>query len=242
MPKDMPTNPRILVFIPARGGSKRFPKKNLASLNGKPLLSYPIDAAKQVSRVDRVIVSTDNEEIASLARSLGAEVPFTRPEEFATDQSPVIDSVVHAVKELEAKEGYKPDYVILLQTVTPRILPEHLEKAIDLAIEKNADSVVNVCELDTANHPYNIRQINEDGSTSFWQETLHYDLLGKPKPKFYHAANLWLTSRETLLNEHRLEGKKNFSVVIDRKFANDIDYPADLELLETIIRSEDASV
>ncbi len=237
-PQPMTASPRILVVIPARGGSKRFPDKNLALLDGKPLLSYPIDAAKQVARIDRIVVSTDDERIAALARELGAEVPFMRPAEHATDASPVIDTVVHLVKELDSREGYRPDYVILLQTVTPLILPEHLEKAIDLAIEKQADSVIAVCELDTTSHPYSIREIHPDGTISFWQEKLHYELLGKPKPKFYQATNLWLSSRETLLNEHRLEGKKNFPIVIDRKYALDIDYPADLQFIEALIRSE----
>ena len=234
----MSSFPRFLVLIPARGGSKRFPDKNLAMLNGKPLLAYPIDAAKQVSRIDRIIVSTDDERIAALARQLGAEIPFLRPTELATDQSPVVDTAVHMVKELEAREGYRPDYVILLQTVTPLILPEHLEQAINIAMEKNADSVITVSEVDTVNHPYNVRAISPEGQISFWQEQLHYESLGKPKPKFYHAANLWLTSRETLLTEHRLEGRKNYPLIIDNKFAVDIDYPADLKMLEMLMRSE----
>lgn len=230
----MSESPRIIAVIPARGGSKRFPKKNLATLHGKPLLSYPIDAAKQVSRIDRVIVSTDSEEIATLARQCGAEIPFMRPDEFATDQSPVIDTVVHAVTELE-HQGYRADIVVLLQSVTPLIRPDQIERAIDLIIEKQADSVVAVSEVDTANHPYNIREIGPDGHTAFWQEKLHYELLGKPKPKFYTAANMWLTSRKTLIDEHRLEGKNNYSIIVPRVFALDIDTPEDLMLLETVL-------
>lgn len=231
-------HPIFLVLIPARGGSKRFPDKNLATLNGKPLLAYPIDAAKQTGRVDRIIVSTDDGRIASLARELGAEVPFLRPAELATDQSPVIDAAVHMVKALDAREGYRPDYVILLQTITPLILPEHLARAMNLVTEKNADSVVAVSELDTSHHPYNIRTISPDGRVSFHQEELHYAHVGKPRPKFYHAANLWLTSRETLLNERRLEGKNNYPLIVEKKFAMDIDSPADLTFLETLIRTE----
>jgi len=238
----MSASPRILVVIPARGGSKRFPNKNLASLNGKPLLSYPIDAAKCVAQIDRIVVSTDDDRIAELARSLGADVPFLRPAELATDQSPVIDTIVHAVTELEAREGYHPDVVILLQTVTPLILPEHLRQGINLATEKQADSVVAVCALDTTSHPFNIREIHPDGSISFWQEQLHYDLLGKPKPTFYQAANMWLTSRKTLLTEHRLEGHRNFPLVIDRKYAMDIDYPADLKRIEAFLHLENENI
>lgn len=233
---------KIIVIIPARGGSKRFPRKNIHPLCGKPLISYPILAAKKAKSIDRVIVSTDDEEIAGISKFFGAEIPFMRPDELATDTSPVIDSIVYTVKTLEEREGYRADYAVLLQPATPLITGEQIDEAAGLVIEKNADSVVCVSPVDTINHPYNIREILEDGTIKFWQYDLHYDYLQKSKPKFYHAANLWLSSYETLMNEHKLEGKKNYPVILDPLYSLDIDYRSDLEMIEAIMKQRNWSV
>lgn len=227
---------QFIVIIPARGGSKRFPGKNIYPLLEKPLLSYPIEAAKKAKLVDRVIVSTDSEEIARAAKEYGAEVPFMRPAELAQDSSSVIDVMIWTVQELERQEGYHADYAILLQPTTPIILSEQIDEAISIALEKNADSVVSVAEVDTINHPYNIREIKEDGTITFWQYDLHYKYYAKkPKPKFYHAANLWLSSYETLTRERLLEGKRNYPLIVPAVYSLDIDYKEDLELIEAYL-------
>ncbi|MBI2099158.1 acylneuraminate cytidylyltransferase family protein [Candidatus Uhrbacteria bacterium] len=225
----------FVVLIPARGGSKRFPGKNVYPLLGKPLISYPISAALGAKSVDRVIVSTDDDKIAAAAKDCGAEVPFMRPADLAGDISPVIEAIKYTVEQLEEKENYRVDYSILLQAATPLIASEQIEAAIALALEKKADSVVTVSLVDTINHPYNVRKMNEDGTIGFWQEELHYQDIGKSKPKFYHAANLWLTSRETLLGSGRLEGKRNYPIVVPPIYSMDIDYKEDLELIEAYL-------
>ncbi|PIR93148.1 acylneuraminate cytidylyltransferase [Candidatus Falkowbacteria bacterium CG10_big_fil_rev_8_21_14_0_10_43_10] len=224
----------IVAIIPARGGSKRFPGKNIYPLNGKPLISYPIESAKKAKLVDRVIVSTDDKEIASLAEKYGAEV-FMRPAELATDQSPVIDTIVYTAEKL-AEEGDRPDYILLLQAASPLIEPKQVDRAIKLALGKKADSVVAVSEVGNLNHPYNIREIMPDGMVRFWQYDLHYKDLGKPKPLFYKAANIWLSSYETLVKEHKLEGKRNYPIIIDEFYSLDIDYKEDLDFMEVLMQ------
>jgi len=229
----MTTDKKFAVIIPARGGSKRFPGKNIYPLAGRPLIAHPIEAAKRVKGIERIIVSTDDEKIAAIAKECGADIPFLRPAELAQDWSSVIDAMVWTVEELGRREAYRPDYTILLQPTTPLVLPEHIENAITLAVEKNADSVVTVGEVNTINHPYNIREIKEDGTITFWQYDLHYaHYATKPKPKFYHAGNLWLTSFATLIKRHLLEGKRNYPVIIDPIYALDIDYKEDLAVIE----------
>ncbi len=226
----------VVVIIPARGGSKRFPGKNLALLQGKPLLTWSIEAAKKSSLVDRVIVSTDDDEIARVAKEHGADVPFIRPAELARDDSPVIDTMVYTVEKLEKDEGYKADYVILLQAASPLIDTKQIDTAVSLAIDKKADSVVAVSEVDTLNHPYNIREIKEDGTIVFWQDELHYqNVENKQKPKFYKAANLWLSSFETLTSEKKMEGKRNYPLVIDQFYSMDVDYPEDLDSIKIFL-------
>ena len=228
---------KFIAVIPARGGSKRFPGKNIYPLAGIPLIAYPIRAAKEAKGIGRIIVSTDDEKIAAVAREHGAEIPFMRPKELAEDSSSVIDAVIHTVQELERRENYHADYTILLQPATPLVTPDQIEQAIGLAVEKSADSVVTVAQVDTVNHPFNIREIRGDGTIGFWQEALHYEYYAtKPKPKFYHAANLWLSSHDTLVKKHRLEGERNYPVIVDRVYASDIDYKEDLELIEAYLR------
>lgn len=225
---------RCIVIIPARGGSKRFPKKSVQSLLGKPLLAYPIEAAKKAKRVDRVIFSTDDTEIALAAKERGAEVPFMRPAELAGDTTPVVEAIKFTLEELERTAQYHADIVVLLQPTTPLVEPEQIDAAIALALKKNADSVINVSEVDTRNHPYNVREILPDGTARFWQEDLHYSVLGKERPKFYHAANLWLSSYETI-KSNRLEGKKNYPIIVPPIYSFDIDFKEDLERLEAIL-------
>jgi len=223
---------KIIVVIPARGGSKRFPGKNIYPLNGKPLISYPIQAAKASKLVDRVIVSTDDEEIAKVARKFGAEIPFMRPSDLATDNSAVVETMTHLVLELQKREGYKADYAVLLQAATPLVETEQIDSVIRLAIDKNADSVVTVGQVNTVNHPYNIRTIKDDGTMKFWQEDLHYEYLTKEKEKFYFPANIWLSSFNTLVNHKKLEGEKNYPFIVKPIYGLDIDYKEDLELIE----------
>jgi len=228
-------DPTILVIILARGGSKRFPGKNLAPLLGKPLIVHPILAAKGAKRVERVIVSTDDEPIAEVAKEYGAEVPFMRPSELASDEARAIDAVRFTVQELKKREGYHADYIVTLQPTTPVVEPRQIDAAVELAIEKQADSVVNVSTVDTINHPYNIREVRADGTMRFWQEELHYSVASKDRPVFYHAANLWLSSYDTIMSG-KFEGEKNYPIIVPQIYASDIDFKEDLERLERILR------
>ena len=225
----------ILCIIPARGGSKRFPGKNLYPLLDQPLLSYPIKVAKQIKLINRIIVSTDEKEIARSARSYGAEVPFLRPEKFSMDDSPVIEAVIFTLKELK-KEKYKPDYIILLQTVNPLLNKNQVEEAINLAIKSGADSVVTVAPVDTSSHPYNLRIINEDGFASFWLKDKHYSYLGKKKPEYFKIANVLVSSYETIIESKKFEGEKNIPLIVDSVSSLDIDYKSDLELIEAFMK------
>lgn len=223
---------KFIVIIPARGGSKRLPGKNLHLLDKKPLLSYPISVAKKIKEIERIIVSTDDKKIAAVAKKYGAEVPFMRPAELAGDSSPVIEAIAYTVKRLEKEEGYRADYVVLLQATNPLVQPKDVLEAIKIAKKKKADSVVAVSPIDVIDHPYNIREILRDGTIKFWQDKLHYEFLQKPRPKFYHVASIWVSSYETVAREKRLEGKKNFPLIVDSLYSLDIDYKQDLELIE----------
>src|SRR5262245_38953077 len=158
----MMSGPRVLAIIPARAGSKTVPGKNLAPLVGTPLLAHSIAAARSARGVERVVVSTDGPEIVAAARRWGAEAPFLRPAELAQDDSPTIAAVLHAVQWLEEHEGYRPDYVLLLQPTSPLRTAGDIEAATALAVARDADTVVSVCEMKP--HPFWAMRLSKDGS------------------------------------------------------------------------------
>lgn len=146
----------ILAIIPARGGSKGIPGKNLIDLCGRPLIEYTIDAAKGSSFITRIILSTDSEAIAEVCRAAGVEVPFMRPLELSGDEVPMIDVVLHALKFLEEKDGYRPDYVVLLQPTSPLRRSVHIDEAINIMSGSNADTVVSVVPVPHNFNPYSV--------------------------------------------------------------------------------------
>ncbi len=146
----------FLAIIPARGGSKGIPRKNIIDLRGKPLIGYTIEAARGSRYLDCVMVSTEDEEIAAVARALGAEVPFLRPAALAADTSRTIDAIVHAVRTLE-EMGRRFDHLVLLQPTQPLRTAEDIDGAIEAYRAAGCRGLVTVSEAE--NHPILIRSI-----------------------------------------------------------------------------------
>lgn len=142
-------NEKLLAVIMARGGSKRLPRKNVLTFAGKPLIAWTIEAGLQSKYVDRVIVSTDDEEIAEISKSYGAEVPFLRPLELSNDSTSSMDVMRHSVKSLETI-GYQFGYLLYLQPTSPLRTSHHIDEAVVLMIQKEANGVIGVTEM---NHP-----------------------------------------------------------------------------------------
>lgn len=139
---------KVVGIIPARGGSKGVPKKNIKMIGGFPMIAYSIIAGQFVKNMDRCIVSTDSKEIADVARTYGAEVPFIRPAEFATDASSDIEFIRHAIDWFNENEGFIPEYWVLLRPTTPLREPEIIEKAIEKVINSSdATSLISIHEF-----------------------------------------------------------------------------------------------
>ncbi|MFX1383485.1 MAG: cytidylyltransferase domain-containing protein [Promethearchaeota archaeon] len=228
---------KVLGLVPARGGSKGIKDKNIVNLAGKPLISYVIEALKKSETVDKIVCTTDSEKIAEVAREYGAEAPFLRPAEMARDDSAAYPALMHAVKKIEELQNYRPDYIVTAQPTYPLMKPEQIDKAVNLAIEKQADSVVTVVELEHARHPYNIRYMEPDGTLQFWKEEEHYKYpTRQSKPQFYSFANILVTNYSTLMNRGRLEGVKNYPLVVELITSFDINIQEDLEIIEFIMK------
>ncbi|NUM25118.1 MAG: acylneuraminate cytidylyltransferase family protein [Candidatus Buchananbacteria bacterium] len=137
---------KILAVIIARGGSKSIPGKNLLDFKGKPLVAWPIELAKSVSQIDRVIISTDSADIAETAKKYGAEVPFMRPAELATDDAPTLPVLQHAVKFLEENQNFKADIILLFYPTSPMLSRSRVEEALLMLESSDCNSVVSVVE------------------------------------------------------------------------------------------------
>lgn len=143
----MNSKPRLLAVIPARGGSKGLPKKNIQPLAGFPLIAHSILLAKMTKEIDRVIVSTDDAEISQVAQAYGAEIPFMRPKEIAQDDTPMWPVVRHALKTIEDQEKNRYDFVLLLDPTSPGRIPQDIEQSLKLLSQnKKADGIVGVSE------------------------------------------------------------------------------------------------
>lgn len=215
----------VVAIIPARGGSRGLRGKNLRLLSGQPLIRFTIEAALASHAVDRVIVSTDNEAIADAAAIAGADVPFLRPEGLATDASPTIDSVVHAVEYLERTPPQEQiDLVVTLQPTSPFRTATHIDHAIDLVRQRGADSAVSVSALGLPGSV--IGYIEGDGA--FVSAYVDGDLRRQAaRPAARINGAIYVSSRG-LLREHRLLGARPVAVVLDGAAGMDIDDAGDL--------------
>jgi CMP-N-acetylneuraminic acid synthetase len=155
-----------LALIPARGGSKGIPRKNLARLGGKPLLAWSVQAALGSTAVTRTVVSTDDPEIAAVAREYGAGTPFLRPADLATDQTPGVAPAIHALEWLAEHEGYRCDVLVYLQPTSPLRTSADIDRALALLERSGAPAVVSVAPA--AQHPALMKTLSADGRLTAW--------------------------------------------------------------------------
>jgi CMP-N,N'-diacetyllegionaminic acid synthase len=157
------SQPTVLGVITARAGSKGIPGKNTKRLAGKPLISYTIECARASGVFDRLILSTDDEASAAIARELGCEVPFARPAALSADDTPHLPVMQHAVAWLRDAQHYRPDWVMILMPTSPLRQPKHIVEAVALAIESDADSVVSVDEVPPHFNPARMLTVDGEG-------------------------------------------------------------------------------
>ncbi|MGE4556715.1 MAG: acylneuraminate cytidylyltransferase family protein [Desulfovibrionaceae bacterium] len=230
----MSAKPLALGFIPARGGSKGVPGKNLKPLAEKPLIHWTIEAAL-ASRLDRVLLSTDAADIAEAARQAGAEAPFLRPAEFSGDASVMDDAILHALKWLRDTDGWIPDVIVVLQPTSPLRRSEHIDGCLDLLIRERACSVVSVS--DPMEHPSEmVYWTPQDGMRSFLESCPNMGSVQRqayPKCYFVNGA-VYAFTREALENGQRM-GAQTLPFFMEQKDSIDIDTPDDFEIAEALM-------
>lgn len=234
---------KVLAVIPARGGSVRVPKKNIKLLNGKPLIAYAIDAAKNSATVNRIIVSTDDDEIKEVSLEYGADVPFRRPPDISEDV-PTEDVVLHAVEWLQANEAYYPDIVVCLEPPVPFRKPRHIDECVKAILDDDSiDSAITVTSVRGMRPEWMVR-VTEDKLIEPYTD--YFTKRGETLLKFpasqefeplYRTTGVVFSCRVSALRKYRsLVGTKCAAVEIDSTETFDLDYPEDFEMCEMIIK------
>ena len=227
----------VAALVPARGGSKGIPRKNVVEVAGKPLIAWTIETALRSSVLDRVVVSTDDEEIARVSKEWGADVPLYRPAELSLDDSPSIAAVNHAIRWLEENQNYRPDALLLLQPTSPLRTAEDVRNAVHLLFERNASAVVSVYQPHT--HPYWFKKITKDGYLSSFLEGTVEPVRRQDLPPVYALnGSIFLARREILLHEETFCPDRTCAYIMPEERSLDIDSPADLRLANYLLSNE----
>jgi CMP-N-acetylneuraminic acid synthetase len=227
--------PSTLGLVPARGGSKSIPLKNVRPLGGRPLIAWALEAIAASGVVDRTVVTTDDERIAAAARAAGADVPFLRPPELAADDSPTAAAVEHALRWLAEHEGAEPDCVLLVQPTEPFVRPEQIRDTLELMLERGADSAITVVPVPRNHHPFHVRVLDADGALEFADPERHY---AHPRrqddPPRWAFGNLYWFRREAFLASGRIETGRRVGLPIDALSALDLNDEDDWALAEAV--------
>ena len=228
---------KILVVVPARGGSKGIKLKNIRPLKGVPLVALVGKVIKQLPYIDRSVVSTDHPEIARIAKEAGIDVPFMRPEKLSGDRISDWSVLHHALKATEEADNEIYDVIVMLQPTSPLRKPEHITATIEKLINGNYDAVWTLSETDSKYHPLKQLILKDD-------QVGYYDIKGskviarQQLDQAYHRNGVaYAISRDCLVNQKSIKGQKTSAVIIDESTVN-IDTEDDFKYAEYLLRNE----
>jgi CMP-N,N'-diacetyllegionaminic acid synthase len=219
---------KLLAVIPARGGSVGVPRKNVRNLCGKPLIAYTIEAARQACSIEKFVVSTEDEAIAEAARSLGATVPFLRPQAIATDNTPAIDVALHALSKMPSF-----DWLLLLQPTSPLRTAADIEGIVQLCRERGASSAVSVCE--TAQHPQWMYRCDSVQRLVPFSDVTPSARRQDLPPVYALNGALYLARADWLQRERSFIGSDTLAYIMPAERSVDIDTPLDWEWAEFLL-------
>jgi CMP-N-acetylneuraminic acid synthetase len=222
---------RVLAVVPARSGSKGIPGKNERSLGGRTLIQRCADAARESGVVDRICLSTDSEAIAELGHRAGIEVPFVRPPNLATDETPMQPVIEHAVREIE-RGGWQPDVVLVLQPTAPLRTGAHLRRATELLVGENASSVVSVVEIPRHYSPEYAMRLDEGRLVPFLAEGAYITRRQDATPAYSRDGTVYAVRRDVVVLEHDLYGPDCRALVLEHAESLNLDTEADWQAAE----------
>ena len=221
----------MISIIPARGGSKGLPGKNILPLCGKPMIAYTIEAAKQSKYIDRVIVSTDDQKIAEIALQYGAEVPFLRPDFLASDTAQAVDNYIYTIERLSKEWNTHIEEFVVLQPTSPLRIAEDIDGAIEMFMEKQADSVISYTP---EAHPVRWHKYLDENNAfvDIFDTTIanRQDL----KTSYYPNGAVYVF-RFSMIKERKYYTDKSYGFVMPRVRSVDIDYKEDFDYVEFLM-------
>ena len=230
----------VLAIIPARGGSKGLPGKNIMDLAGKPLIAWSIEAANESKHIDRCVVSTDDHEIAEISKQYGGDVPFIRPAEFARDQTSSMDVVTHAVKTLN-EQGQTYDYIALLEPTSPLRSKTDIDQALRMLDEnrESARAIVGVCKSESG-HPAFSASINQAGLLEPYQSE-KFGVLRRQDitDLYYFEGTIYISETNHLLDTLSFYSNKTMPYIVPRWKSIEIDELFDMIIAEAVINNID---
>ena len=226
----------FLAIIPARGGSKRLPRKNILDLAGKPLIAWSIEAGLQSKYIDKVIVTSDDDEILNIAKKFGSET-IKRPDKLASDTATSFDAIKHTIENID-----RYDYIVLLQPTSPLRTAAQIDGAIELLESKNADAIVSVCEMDHS--PLWSNMLPKDGSMNdFIRDEVKNKRSQDLEPYYRLNGAIYIIKTDKLLEEKSFFIEKNiFAYRMDRESSVDIDEEMDFIIATALMQKHNDEV
>lgn len=225
---------RILGIIPARGGSQGVFDKNIKELCGLPLIGHIFKSACESKMLTDLILSTNDQRIADVGRRLGMNVPFLRPEEYATSTAKSVDVVKHAIGKMEKQNGYSYDYGVLLQPTCPLTQTHHIDDSVRLLIYDGYNSVVSLTTVDHC-HPYFMMRKQGDSYESLLQNTEEYTNRQDLPEVYVRCGNVYSFERNLVMEHNKLFGYKTGYIIVEKEFSINIDDPIDWLIAETLV-------
>lgn len=227
----------ILGIIPARGGSKSVPKKNIRLLAGKPLIAYTIETAQKCKMLSRTVVSTDDVEIVEVAKKCGGDVPFVRPKDLSLDDTPMVPVLKHAVSFIEKNENVRVDVVVLLDPTSPLRRIEDIENCIKKLGNDNADSAVTVCEVE--HNPYFVMMELDGDKLVPLIKSDKVITRRQDAPKVYRLnAAVYAIKRDVLMDGNKIITKNTEAVIMPVELSAHIDHEMDILFAEFILKRD----
>jgi len=224
----------ILALTPARGGSKGLPRKNVKLLRGKPLIAWTIEEAKKSAYIDKIVVSTDDNEISRVSRKYGAEVPFIRPKKLANDNAKTIDVALHAINRLES-DGLVYDLILVLQPTSPLRTAGDVDEAVKLFFLKDAKAVLSVCEAEY--NPCWMNVLPKDGCMKNFLQKDIFGINRQRLAKFYRLNGaIYLVCIDYLKKQKSFFGKKSYAYIMPKERSVDIDDKVDFMFAELLFK------
>lgn len=226
---------KVIGIVPARGGSKGLPGKNIKELLGKPLIAWSIEAGRDSTYIDTLLVTTDDERIALIAKEFGAEVPFLRPAELANDSATSVDVVAHAIDFMQSR-GEHFDIVVLLEPTSPLREPQDIDKALELMADGVATSVVSICEAESTHPAFMFRMESQGLIQSMQSDGFKVLRRQELEPAFFLDGSVYASDIGTLLARKTFCHERTKGLKLPKWKSPEIDDIVDFMLVEAILK------